>query len=240
MFESHREYPTALAADPQQPQVAVATAIKWVIDQRQEVGGRILVFAPGKSNLDNNDLVATFVKLPTVDVMTWRQQYRISWGGGPVLALWPTREKLAEIADHHGTRALCVVPWAAGEVDAWQAAASPDLLMGATPLQHDPASLLDPVVVEGLKHLTRMVNHSNNLAGSMDKRDAINVLTVLHKASYALPPNAVYAWALGNGWPGRGAERLREMVAKIGRGVKMRSGGESLRPDVLDRWRGSV
>lgn len=47
-----------------------------------------------------------------------------------------------------------------------------------------------------------------------------------------------------NGWPGRGAERLREMAEKIGSGHRMQSytRDNPLRPDALTRWRdnGSV
>jgi hypothetical protein len=47
-------------------------------------------------------------------------------------------------------------------------------------------------------------------AGSLDRSDAVAVLRTLKKAGYALLPNDVYSWALSNGWPAGGAERLKE------------------------------
>jgi hypothetical protein len=145
--------------------------------------------------------------------------------------------QLAEIADHRGVRALCVVPWSEGEVDAWAAAVQPELLLGAE--ERPVRAIIDPVVVEGLKSLTLMVNHSNNLAGALDRRDAVAVLTTLHRGGHRLDAEAIYSWALANGWPGRGAERLREMALKIASGVRMRTGTRDnpLRSDALVRWR---
>jgi hypothetical protein len=40
----------------------------------------------------------------------------------------------------------------------------------------------DPVIVEGIKTLTTMVNYGNTLAGAMDKRDAVAVLMHLRDA----------------------------------------------------------
>ena len=187
-------------------------------------------------DINHNQLLSAFCNRPGIEVATWRQRPG-GWGGGPVLAAWPSRDKLAEIADHQGVRALCVVPWAEGEVDAWAAATDPELLLGAE--QRAVRSVIDPVVVEGLRSLTLMVNHSNNLAGALDKRDAVAVLTTLHRGGHRLEAEAIYGWALANGWPGRGAERLREMAAKIDGGVRMRTGtGDSpLRPDALSHWR---
>lgn len=235
MFEVTRDYPTAMAAGSGQPKLAVETGIQWVQQKHRELGGRTLVFAPTKSSIAKHEIVSKFIKRPGVNVMTWRQRNAVDWPGGPVLALWPNRKNLAEIADHHGIRALCVVPWVDGELDAWQAAAKPELLTGATALETDPNSGLDPVVVQGLRSLTQSVNHSNQLAGALDEADAVEVLTTLHRGGYVLPPDAVYAWALANGWPSGGVERLCAMVTKIGSGTRVRTG--SARSDILDVWR---
>ena len=241
MFEVARDYPTALAADPRQPDLALRTAMQWVLAKQVEVGGEVLVFAPRMLNINQNSLLATFCKRPRIHIATWRKSAS-SWSGGPALAAWPNRVKLAEIADRTGVRALAVVPWVDGEVDAWAAAAHPEVLTGAD--QEPLPDAVHPVVAEGLKALTAMVNHSNNLAGALDKRDAVVVLTTLHQGGHALDAQAIYTWALANGWPGRGAERLREMAEKIGSGHRMRTSTSNnpLRPDALARWRdnGSV
>jgi len=209
--------------------------MQWVLAQHKQVGGQILVYAPGRSNIAQNEFLTAFTKQPGVLVATWRKRH-VSWQGGPVLAAWPSREKLAEIADWPGVRALCVGPWADGEVDAWAASADPELLSGAE--QPRTRTVGDPVVVEGLKTLSRMVNHSNNLAGALDHRDAVAVLTTLYKGGHRLDADAIYAWALSNGWPGRGAERLRDMASRIGSGRRMQlKGAYPLRADALQQWR---
>jgi hypothetical protein len=103
-----------------------------------------------------------------------------------------------------------VVPWADGEVDAWVLAANPELLNGAKPSA--ASAVLDPVVVvvvvEALRSLSLSVNHSNNLAGALDKRDAVVTLTTLHRGGYTLDVDGIYTRAMANRWPARGAERL--------------------------------
>jgi len=115
------------------------------------------------SNVRDVRLLAQFAKVQGVAVGTWRGIRE--WRSGPVLAAWPNRVKLGEIADDRRTTALCVVPWVPGELDAWQAAANPEVLGPA--VARIVISTLDPVVIEGLKALTARVNHSNNLAGSL-------------------------------------------------------------------------
>jgi len=237
MFERERGYPCAVTCNgAKEPQRAQAAAIRWVLEQQRVVGGQILLYVPQKGALHrSNSLTAEFATVPGVVVGTWRGHID-GWSGGPVLAAWPDREKLADIADDDRTRALCVIPWAEGETTAWEHAAQPERLAGASASAAGPQ--LDPVVVVGLTHLTQMVNHANNLAGALDHRDAVAVLRTLHKGGYRLPADDVYAWALANGWPARGAERLRDMASKIdaGRTVQLK-GPSPLRPGILKMWR---
>lgn len=250
MFEgSRREYPTAITIGPTDKERGLLDGVSWVLAQTKQLGGQPYVFAPTMSNLRDNKVLAAFAKIPGVASGTWKLGGQ--WSGGVVLAAWPTREKLGQIADDDRTRALVVVPWAGGATDSWAAAVNPDRL-GPAPVRSahgasDSAesdartSRLDPVVVEGLRHLTVVVNHANNLAGSMDKRDAIGVLRMLHKAGYALPPDLVYGWALAHGWPARGAERLRELAGKFEAGIAVRGGqNPAVRPGALADWKGQA
>lgn len=236
MEERGRPYPCAVTCNgSREPERAQMAAIQWVAKQQKVTGGQILLFVPKKSDLSTmNNRIAQFAKIPGVAVGTGRGHID-NWSGGPVLAAWPTREKLAQIADDFRTRALCVIPWAEGETTAWEQAAHPELLADAASAAAGPE--LHRVVIVGLTHLTQMVNHANNLAGSLDHRDAVAVLRTLHKGGYRLPADAVYAWALANGWPARGAERLREMASKVdaGRVVQLK-GNWPFRSDILDVW----
>ncbi|MBO0881475.1 MAG: hypothetical protein J2P17_14250 [Mycobacterium sp.] len=219
----------------EEPERAQRAAIEWVVDQQNVTGGEILLYVPRKGDLDtmNND-ISRFAKESGVVVGTWRGHVG-NWSGGPVLAVAPTRDKLAEIADDCRVRALCVVPWNAHETAAWEQAVHPELLAGASATTVSPD--LDRVVVIGLTYLTHMVNHGNALAGALDHRDAVAVLRTLHRGGYRLPADAVYSWSLANGWPAGGAERLRDIASRIdaGRVVQLK-GGSPLRPDVLERW----
>lgn len=235
MFERDRDYPTALAAGPEHGDRGLRDGLRWVMSKVSEVGGQPMILAPGRANVNHNQLLSEFVRRTGVVVGTWRSPAR-DWSGGPVLAALPTREKLGEIANDPRTRALCVVPWVNGEVDAWSLAAKPELLGPAVMPQ--PTSTLDPVVVQGLKTLTDSVNMSNNLAGSLDRRDAVAVLQTLKDDGYRLPPDPVYAWAIVNGWPARGAERLRSLAADFEAGKRPGlKGGYPFRSDILDAWR---
>jgi hypothetical protein len=234
MFERDRSYPTAVTGDDFED--AELDAIAWAAEQQKTVGGTILLYVPTKASLQDGDgPLARLAKLPGVVVATPKTGI-YGWSGGPVIAAWPTRESLAQLADQHRLKALCVIPGGPEETSAWQQAANPELL--GTAEAPAAAEALDPVVAVGLKHLTHMVNHANNLAGALDHRDAVAVLRELHRGGYRLPADAVYAYALAHGWPGRGAERLRELASKIdaGRTVRLQS-SSPLRPDILQRWR---
>lgn len=143
--------------------------------------------------------------------------------------------EMGDMADDRRTTALCVVPGNIRDVEGWIAAVDPELLGAAKGASAEP---LDPVVIEGLLTLTRQVNHDNQLAGSLDHRDAVWVLKLLHGAGYRLPPQAVYAWALAHGWPARGADRLRELASRFeaGRVPRVRQ-PNPFRADIVQQWR---
>lgn len=231
-----RRYPWAVAAGPEHGESGLRDAIRWVMRTTADRGGQPLVYAPGKSEIRDAPLLEEYTKRPGVAVGTWRGI--AAWSGGPVLAAWPSREKLGLVADDSRTAALVVVPWVPGELDAWIAAAQPEVLGPATATTSVSLSDLDPVVSEGLKALTAMVNHANNLAGSLDRRDAVAVLRTLKRAGYSLPADIVHAWALIHGWPARGAERLRQLAIDFEAGRRPQMQGRSpLREDILEIWR---
>jgi hypothetical protein len=234
MRQRGRAYPCAVTCNgSREPERAQAAAIQWVLEQQRATGGQTLVYVPQKKALTTTSLVSELAKVPGVAVGTWRGRVD-GWSGGPVLAAWPSREKLAEIADDPRTQALCVIPWAEEETTAWQQAAHPELLAGATPTTTDE---LDPVVAVGLTYLTDTVNHANNLAGSLDRRDAVAVLRTLHKGGYSLPADTVYAWALAHAWPASGAERLRDLATKIDAGSTVQLKGPwPFRDAILQVW----
>lgn len=154
--------------------------------------------------VDRNSLLLSFVKQTGVTVATWRSLSRGSYGG-PVLAVWPTTEKLDEAAGDSRTTALCVVPWVKGELDGWATDEHP--------------ALLGPAAV------TALMNLGNDLAGSLDRRDAVLVLRTLKDAGYRFPPDPMDSWVVANAWSTRSVERLRELASDFEGGKRSRLSG---------------
>jgi hypothetical protein len=238
MLEKGREYPAAITLPISSDPGALGHAVSWIAGQDRELGGVPLLYAPGNKNLEYDPAVSRVAKAMTV--ATWRTLSSLRWGGGVVLALWPDREHLGVIADDRRTRALVVIPDDDQEAAPWATAAKAVYLGAQAAPVAGPAGAdrLDPVVVVGLRTLTMLVNHGNNLAGTADHRDAVAVLLTLHDGGYALPADQVYEWALVNGWPSRGAGRLSELARKIAKGTRPRFQGPwPLRDGILETWR---
>jgi hypothetical protein len=233
MFESVRNIPRAVVAHKADDPQAYQRAAQWVLQQAQE-GGQPLLYVPGARNFADEPVLVALSK--RVTTATWKTLPRIRWAGGPVLAAWPTERHLNEIDNDGRTSALCVLTWSLADVAAWASARQPQQLSPgvASPA---PASISDPVVEQGLITLTHLVNHANQLAGALDRRDAVNVLRTLHEGGYRLVPDELYAWALAHGWPATGAMRLKDLAAQIASGGRPRAERGALRADILDVWR---
>ncbi len=229
-----RDIARAITGGPGEDPDAAKRAVQWLTQKVRDLGGQPLLYAPGRSNYRHDPVLLPLSQRILTE--TWKTLNNARWSGGPVLAAWPSEERLALIDGDRRTTALCVLAWNPKDSAAWASAHDPQILSpGIGP---SPAVQLDPVVEQGLMTLTRLVNHSNNLAGSMDRRDAVVVLRTLHEGGHRLDPDAIYAWALSNDWPGRGALRLKEMASEVGAGKRLRAGGDSpLRADSLQRWR---
>jgi hypothetical protein len=239
MLDRKREYPAAITSPSHTDQAALSHAITWIADQDSQAGGIALLYAPGKQNLQYDGRISRIAKAMTV--ATWRTLGNLRWTGGAVLALWPDREHLGTIAEDPRTRALCVIPNDGEEAEPWAKAVTAVRLgtaKGGTGAAISAPALADPVVVQGLLTLTLLVNHANNLVGASDHRDAVAVLQTLHDGGHELAPEQIYEWALINGWPSRGADRLRELAEKFAKGVRPRLNGPwPLRSDILATWR---
>lgn len=242
MLERGREYPAAITSPSYSDPTALGRAMTWVAEKDHQLGGTALLYAPGKRNLEYDAKISPVAR--AMSVATWRTLSNLRWTGGVVLALWPDGQHLGVIADDGRTRALCVVPNDDEEAAPWATASTAAYLGTAAEGTADPERTLlfiDPVVVEGLRTLTVRVNHANRLAGTLDRRDAVAVLEALHDGGYEFAADQIYKWAVINGWPERGADRLRELAEKIGNGARPHLNGPwPLRSDILDTWRGNA
>lgn len=229
MFEKHHSYPTAYVLDDHDD--ARKLAARWVIEQAQQVGGQPLVYSPTKRNVEYDPLLQALVR--EFPLETWQSQaWRSGWRGGPVLALWPDQKHLGLIAEKHHVTALCVVASSLEEVRGWAVASGAVSLKPATTPEPAPLAI-DPVVRVALRDLGRRMNHSNQLHGSMDHADAISWFRTLAKAGYPIDPEALHAYALLDGWPGGGADRLKELATKV-------AAGKALQGWNTDRWGGKA
>ncbi len=237
MFERVRPIPRAIAAHKADDALAYERAVQWLLRQVQDMGGQPLLYVPGKNNYRDEPVLVALAKRVTTS--TWKTLPSAGWRGGPVLAAWPTEKHLARIDSDCRTWALCVLSWAPNDTAAWASARQPERLSpgAAAP---PPATITDPVVDEGMKTLMALVNHANQLAGALDRRDAVNVLLTLHDGGHSLHPDELYAWALANGWPAGGASRLKALAVQIAGGSRPRADRGALRADILDVWRGDA
>ena len=238
MFERTRDYPTAMTDPDGDADQAMRDAVTWFVEQCQAIPGSPYCWSTAAATSRTTRCWPAWLRRSRPKPP--RTLLGSGWTRGPVFIAWPSADTLASIADDRRTKALIVLSWTARDVDAWAAAAQPKMLTAGA---SDPApvALVDPVVEQGLITLTHYVNHANNLAGALDKRDAIAVLLTLHDGRHRLEPEPIYAWALANGWPARGAQRLRELAEKIAGGTRPRlQGGSPFRPDILQQWRDAV
>jgi hypothetical protein len=233
VFEKTRDYPTAYVRDENDE--SLIRAIQWVLQQAKSSGGTPLLYAPGKRNISYREPISAFAK--RYPVMTPQTRWSTDWRGGPVLAVWAGDKLLGEIGDNTRTTALCAVQWGDRPL-AWAAAT------GATNLDPEAAGMtaslpsIDPVVRQGLMQLGHAVNHANALTGSMDKADAVSFFRLLVDNRLPVQPDALYAHALADGWPERGAARLREMATQVTKGGRPQGWKQQRwRPEVVDAWR---
>jgi len=233
MFEKSRDYPTAYIRNENDDSLKIA--IRWVLREAQVNGGTPLLYAPGKQNISYREPIRAFAE--RFPVMTPRSRFKTDWRGGPVLAVWADDKMLGEIGDHPRTTALCAVQWGDRPL-AWVAATGALNLDPSAAETTSPLPPIDPVVRQGLIQLGHSVNHSNALTGPMDKADAVAFFRLLVDNRLPIEPEALYAHALAEGWPERGAARLREMAVQVAKGGRPRGWNhQRWRAEVVHGWR---
>ncbi|WNV83492.1 hypothetical protein [Umezawaea sp. Da 62-37] len=97
--------------------------------------------------------------------------------------------------------------------------------------------VLDPVVEVAMRFLEQRVNHGNSLAATLDRRDAIETLQVLHKAGYRYDVNNLCIWSYANGFNYSEVERLKEFAEGVQQGKRFQlKAGRALRSDIVKIW----
>ena len=209
-------------------------AAKWVLERKAQLGGTILVYLPTKRVADSHPILGGLIRQRAAVEATWKTMMGTGWSGGPVIAAWPDRTHLADIAKDRRTRALCVLGWNEKDTEGWARAVSPEVLAGKESFA--TVNLADPIVVAALTTLTHLVNQNNALTDPTDKDIAVTILRELRKQGHRLDPDDIYSWALAQGWNDRGAERLRQLIVDMNAGKRPRASGNPLRPDIYSTW----
>lgn len=233
MFERDVDCPTAVASDDDE---GVEAAIRWCAEQLED-GDTLTVWTRVKSDLENNRQLERLVNRdPVVVHLTGRGAGSVR-GKGPVLMAWADMDDIGKLMKHGGRhiRALCVIPLSQGAIRPWVSAVQPTMLgdgsewKNATP---EPA----PLVVEAMKGISSMVNHSNPISAGIDKDIVVGALLALHDAGIPMDGNAIQGWALANGWTGKNPTMLAGYVRDINAGKRPRF-RPRLRPDYIDTLR---
>ena len=109
---------------------------------------------------------------------------------------------------------LIVVPDLPGGAKAWAERWSPATHGQAQ--RAAPAVLIsDPVVVQALTSLSKMVNLSTGLLNPRDKDYADEVLRILRAKGHSDPSGQIKSWAIQNGWRPDGATALEALSRKV-------------------------
>lgn len=236
VFERTVAYPAAYTHLEPSRDPEILVALKWLAERQKEVGGEILVLAPGLKNLGYSAVINEFRgSLRCASEATFKK-HSYEWSGGPALALWPTAKLLDLLDDHHGTNAVAAVPWLLKDLETWSRARRPVDLLGVSEQRLEP-EIPDPVVRIAMEHLTGSVNLSTGLVHPSDKAHAVETFKILLKGGHRWSPDGLQAWALAHGWDSRGAADLRKYAKGIQDGRRFVTAGYGLKSSVLDHWR---
>jgi hypothetical protein len=226
-----RAYPTALIPADVGPEQTDQLAVRWATQQQMVHGGEILLYRPSRDAFFKQPVMREFVSENVVIDSTWRTLWRTTWREGPVIAAWPDRAHLADIARHPGTRALCVLGWSEADTTDWIRVAKPQVL---NPSAEPPSELADPVVRAAFQYLTAFVTQSSALLSDDDHDAAVATLRILRRHGHAVDATDIYRWATTNGWAEGTALRLRELAKDISDGKDPRVRQNPLARDIYD------
>jgi len=214
------------------PDADAELALRWLAQQ----GGKGLVVAPTQNHFRQGFLRQAARQFQTE---TARTVGGMRWPGGPAAAFWPNAATLDRLDEDRRVTALCVVPWRLAEIREWISARA------AAPLGHGAPSLtpsppLDPVVLEALVSLTRLVNLSTGLGHPSDHAAAVGAFQALRRGGYDFSAEAIRPWLMQNGWRADDARDVGAVAEKVraGHRFQFRRGIEPpWRPNILDIWR---
>ena len=220
MFNPVIDYPCAVA--DQSPE-GCHKALRWCLDYVNS-DQPLTLWVPQKNSLNGNEFLKRLSVQSDVDIIFGRNRLMFN-ADGPVLAMYPSVEDLGTIVGSRGITASCVVQWV-DSLKIWIQETKAEVLTEES-LNNDLSwneeelSLL-PEVVQGLEHITKMVNCDNAISGGHEKKIVVRRLLQLHDKGIDLPGDAMAEWVAAHGWSEKNCKKLKEYAEKINKGIRPR------------------
>lgn len=233
----------------QGPQVEpIQKAFRYLIKicEESEKKLRVVLFIPGKGNLDGTTLEEALppdvvkrlkkgdeIPLPnnsSLKVETVRT-FRGSYSTNAIIAIYAYKEMLDKIDTMKRLDHVIIVPWLIDELSDWISTWNP--IIDGEPTQLKKEVIQNPVVEEVLKSLTMSVNLHTGLTHPSDKASAVQIFRELMKYHELYNPDSIRIWAMQNGWTPDGADQLKD----ISQGVL---DGKRYRIDKRHHWRKDI
>jgi hypothetical protein len=233
VFERHPTYDAAYLGEFPTHEEKSGPALEWASDAARRYACGITAVAPTRSHFQNGPVLS---RLPSRIVQeTSKTLGRFPRLAPVTIAFWPVSQDLERLDAVRGLKALVVVPWLEDDVATWiQARCALDLLgQRSTP---PTPGIADPVVGAAMRSLTSRVNLSSGLVHPRDKAAAVQALQILKRNGHRYAPQELQAWAMANGWDGRGARQLSEYAAGVLAGKAYRTGAAAWGPEVVNYW----
>jgi hypothetical protein len=163
-----------------------------------------------------------------------------AWNGGPVLAIYPTKDLLDKIDDMRGVTDVLVIPWNRDEVQFWIDQWRATDLSSGEPEQSEKNTLeiVDPIVEEALLSLHTLVNVSTGLTHPSDRSQAIEMFKILDRNGHQYDPDTLRMWLVAEkGWSPENADEVREVAEGVLNGKSFQYESNRWADDILEQWR---
>ena len=224
MIKRKTDYPCAVA---DQTDEGMNAALNWLLERKKDKED-LTLWVPLKSTLRNNDFLVDLAKYEGKGLRIVAKG-EVRCANGPVLAMYPDVEKLAYVTAATGITALAVVQWS-DLFETWVQEVNAEILhelkfdYDLPKYGNGPEPELGAEVIQGLEHITLLINHNNTIAGTGFNKDVtVNKLLELHDKGFLLPAKRMAEWAIAHGWQHDNPRELINLVNKINNGTRPRT-----------------
>ncbi|ETI59480.1 hypothetical protein C100_21155 [Sphingobium sp. C100] len=141
------------------------------------------------------------------------QTLRFGAGNSVIIAFYAEDRILEFIDGLSGVLGVVAIPWPQDGAEAWSRRWTPHVHGQAA---QAPVKLLsDPVIENGLRALSRMINLAHGSLHPRDKQYADETLRILRAKGHSAPTGDIRSWAIREGWKPGAADDLAKLAEKI-------------------------